>query len=242
MELSPKLKQLYDSYYNNDQKETLKLKRDLTALQSVKNLRKILPKSKFKNLLDIGAGDGNTLEVLANENIADEFGAIEISTSGIEAIMKKNINNLIKVELFDGYDIKEPFQQYELGVVLHVLEHVEHERLFINEVTRVCKITYIEVPLENTFFVGAAVKLSPLYGHINFYNPHTLKAMMTNLNLDIIGFSVFSHSIEYEMLISGKLKGWLRFTIKKIALKLFPKYATFFFTYTGGIVISKKIS
>jgi ubiquinone/menaquinone biosynthesis C-methylase UbiE len=242
MELSPKLKNLYDSYYNNDQKETLKLKRDLTALQSVRNLRKILPKSKFKNLLDIGAGDGNTLVVLANENIAEEFGAIEISTSGLEEIKKKNINNLVKVELFDGYDIKEPSQQYELGVVLHVLEHVEHERLFINEATRVCKITYIEVPLENTFFIGSAVKLSPLYGHINFYNPHTLKAMMTNLNLDIIGFSVFSHSIEYEMLISGKFKGWFRFIIKKIALKLFPKYATFFFTYTGGIVISKKIS
>jgi len=242
MELSPKLKQLYDSYYNNDQKEILKLKRDLTALQSVKNLRKILPKSKFKNLLDIGAGDGNTLIVLANENIADEFGALEISTSGIEEIKKKNIKNLVKVEIFNGYDIKEPSQQYELGVVFHVLEHVEHERLFINEVTRVCKISYFEVPLENTFFVGSAVKLSPLYGHINFYNPHTLKAIMTNLNLDIIGFGVFSHSIEYEMLISGKLKGWFRFTIKKIALKLFPNYATFFFTYTGGIVISKEIS
>lgn len=242
MELSPKLKQLYDGYYNNDHKETLQLKRDLTALQSVKNLKKILPNLKFKNLLDIGAGDGNTLVVLAKEVIADELSAIEISKSGIEEIQKKNIKNLVKVEMFDGYDIKEPSQQYELGLVLHVLEHVEHERLFINEVTRVCKISYIEVPLENTFFIGSAVKLSPLYGHINFYNPHTLKAMMTNLNLEIIRFSVFSHSIEYEMLISGKLKGWLRFMVKKIALKLFPKYATFFFTYTGGILVTKKLS
>ncbi len=242
MELSPKLKQLYDSYYNNNQKETLKLKRDLTALQSVRNLKRILPNSKFKNLLDIGAGDGNTLEVLSNENIADEFGAIEISTSGIEEIKKKKLKNLNKIEIFNGYEINEPPQKYELGLVLHVLEHVEHERLFINEVTRVCKITYIEVPLENTFFVGNAVKLSPLYGHINFYNPQTLKALMINLNLEIIGFNVFSHSKEYEILISGKVKGLIRFAIKNIALKLFPKFAPFLFTYTGGIAISKKIS
>lgn len=240
MELNPELKKLYDGYYKNDNKNDLQLKRDLTALQSVKNLKKLLPKSNFKNLIDIGAGDGNTLVVLSKEDIADELCAIEISSSGISEIKKKNINKLIKIEMFDGYDIKEPSDQYELGIALHVLEHVEHQRLFISEVMRVCEIAYFEVPLEDTFFIKNAVKLSPLYGHLNFYNPHTLKSLMNNLNLDILDFSVFSHSKEYEMLISGKFKGWIRYAIKKITLFLFPKYANFLFTYTGGIVVSKK--
>lgn len=240
MKLSPELKNLYDTYYNNEKRDQLKLKRDLTAIQSVKNIKKILPKSNFKNILDIGAGDGNTLEVLVNEKMADSFAAIEISESGINEIKKKNINNLSKVEMFDGYKINDLNECYELGVVFHVLEHVEHERLFLNEITRVCKLIYIEVPLENTFFIKSAVKVSQLYGHINFYNPETLKALMTNSKLEILGFSVFSHSKEYEMLISGKTKGSFKYFIKKSALKLFPKYATFFFTYTGGILVTKK--
>ena len=241
MELSPELKQLYDNYYG-DQNETLQVKRDLTALQSVRNLKSLLPDSKVRNLLDVGAGDGNTLVVLADQNIADELSAIEISKSGIEAINRKNIKNLVKVETFDGYNIEEPANQFDLGVVLHVLEHVEHERLFISEVVRVCKIAYIEVPLENTFFVESALRLSPLYGHINFYNAKTFPSFMKNMGLDVLGFKVFSHSKEYEQLISGKFKGWLRYSVKTTMLKLFPRIAVFLFTYTGGVLVSTKKS
>lgn len=240
MKLSPELKNLYDSYYNNEKKFHLKLKRDLTAIQSVKNIQSLLPKNHFNSILDIGAGDGNTLEVLVNENMADSFSAIEISESGINEIKNKNIQKLLKVEMFDGYKINETDNYYELGVVFHVLEHVEHERLFLNEINRVCQMIYIEVPLENTFFIKNAVKVSQLYGHINFYNPDTLKALMINSNLEILNFGLFSHSKNYEILISGKVTGLFKYIIKKVALKLFPNYATFFFTYTGGILVSKK--
>ena len=63
---------------------------------------------------------------------------------------------------------------------------------------------------------------------------------MSNSNLEILNFGVFSHSKNYEILISGKVAGSFKHIIKKVALKLFPKYATFFFTYTGGILVSKK--
>jgi hypothetical protein len=238
MELNPELKNLYDNYYGA-QKESLQLKRDLTALQSVRNLKSLLPVAKVKNLIDIGAGDGNTLKVLADQKIAEEFSAIEISSSGIEAIKQRKIKGLVKVEMFDGYTIKEDADKYALGVVLHVLEHVEHERIFMREVLRVCESVYIEVPLENTFFIKSALKLSPAYGHINFYNAHTLPALMQHMNFKIKGFKVFSHSKEYEMLISGKIKGSIRHFVKSSFLKFFPKLAVFFFTYTGGILVSK---
>jgi hypothetical protein len=240
MNLSPGLKSLYDGYYNNDTRDQLKVKRDLTALQSVKNLKKLLPKNHYKNILDIGAGDGNTLDVLSSENLSQFFGAIEISESGILEMKNKSIRNLFKIELFDGYKINEINDEYELGVVFHVLEHVEHERLFISEVLRVCQTVYFEVPLEDTFFVNKAVEVGQLYGHINFYNPYTIRALMRDSNLQILNFGIFSHSLEYEQLISGKFVGMFKYYVKSIALKMFPNHAFLLFTYTGGILVSSK--
>jgi hypothetical protein len=125
---------------------------------------------------------------------------------------------------------------------MHVLEHVEHERVFLSEISRVCKKVYIEVPLENTISIDKAIGFSPKYGHINFYNPSTLKSLMNSCNLEVLSFSVFSHSREYEVLLNGYVSGSLRYFIKKFFLKIAPKYATLFFTYTGGIVVSKKLN
>lgn len=239
MQLSPELKNLYDDYYSGG-KIDLQRKRDLTAIQSVRNLKNLLPNTKFKKLLDIGAGDGNTLFILSKEDVANELSAIEISHSGIEQIKKKGIQNLVKAELFDGYTILEESSSYDIGIAMHVLEHVEHERVFLSEIARVCKLVYIEVPLEDTLSIDNAIKLSPKYGHINFYSPATLKALMESCSLLVLGFSVFSHSKEYEILLNGTFSGSLRYYIKKFFLKLAPKYASFFFTYTGGIVVSQK--
>ena len=239
MQLSPELKNLYENYYSGG-KIDLQVKRDLTAIQSVKNLKELLPGIKFKKLLDIGAGDGNTLYILSERDVADELYAIEISNSGIEQIKKKGISNLVKAELFDGYSIQDTTSAYDIGIVMHVLEHVEHERVFLSEIARVCKKVYIEVPLENTISIDKAIGLSPKYGHINFYSPSTLKSLINSCNLEVLSFSVFSHSREYEVLLNGFISGSLRYFIKKIFLKLSPKYATLFFTYTGGIVVSKK--
>lgn len=240
MQLNNDLKKLYDNYYT-DGKFDLQKKRDLTAIQSTRNLKYLLPDiSKFRNLLDIGAGDGNTLYILSQENLIDELSAIEISKSGIEKIKNRRIKNLVKAELFDGYKIKEDTASFDIGIALHVLEHVEHERVFISEITRVCKFIYIEVPLEDTLSIDKAILHSPKYGHINFYNPSTLKALMESCNLSVISFNVFSHSKEYEILLNGSLSGTLRYYIKKMFLNILPKFATFFFTYTGGIVVTHK--
>ena len=235
MQLSSNLKQLYDNYYIEG-KIDLQTKRDLTAIQSVKNFKNLFPNKRFNKLIDIGAGDGNTLSILSQEKLADELYAIEISTSGINKIKEKAITNLIKVELFDGYKIMEESTTFDIGIALHVLEHVEHERVFISEIARVCKYIYIEVPLEDTFSIEKAILVSSKYGHINFYRTPTLKALMESCSLKVLKFNIFSHSKEYEILLYGNFSGTLRYYIKKLFLILSPKLATFFFTYTCGMV------
>ncbi len=237
MQLSSNLKNLYDNYYNEG-KIDLQTKRDLTAIQSVKNFKKLFPNKRFNKLLDIGAGDGNTLSILSQENLVDELTAIEISNSGINKIKEKTITNLVKVELFDGYKIMEESTSFDIGIALHVLEHVEHERVFISEIARVCKYIYIEVPLEDTFSIEKAISVSSKYGHINFYRSSTLKALMESCGLKVLRLNVFSHSKEYEILLNGNFSGTLRYIIKKLFLYLFPNLATFFFTYTCGIVVT----
>ena len=238
MQLDSELKRLYDDYYS-DGKFDLQKKRDFTAIQTVENLKKLLSNKKFSKLLDIGAGDGNTLNVLSKLNFAEKLYALEISKSGIDRIKTKNIDNLINVQLFDGYTIADETSSYDIGIVLHVLEHVEHERIFISEISRVCKILYIEVPLEDTFSINKAIKLSKKYGHINFYRIATLHALMESCNLKVLNYNVFPHSKKYEILLNGFFSGTLRYYIKSLFLKLFPNLATLCFTYTGGIVVSR---
>jgi hypothetical protein len=40
--------------------------------------------------------------------------------------------------------------------------------------------------------------------------------------------------------LKGQLSGSLRYYIKKMFLNILPKFATFFFTYIGGLVVAQK--
>ena len=48
------------------------------------------------------------------------------------------------------------------------------KRSFLDEFSRISKMSYVEVPLENTLNVSKAIQIGEKYGHINFYNPEVL--------------------------------------------------------------------
>ncbi|MER8441063.1 class I SAM-dependent methyltransferase [Mesorhizobium sp. M1312] len=85
------------------------------------------------------------LDKLNKRNLAKTLGAVEISTSGIEAIKARKIPGLKRLDVFDGSHIPHSDKSFDLGLAI-----VEHERMFLMEAARVCKKLYIEVPLEHT--------------------------------------------------------------------------------------------
>jgi ubiquinone/menaquinone biosynthesis C-methylase UbiE len=211
---------MYDNYYN-DNDRTL-LKRKLTALETIEHIQSIWDVSKSKKILDVGAGEGSLLECLSKLNCDHQLYGVEISTSGIEVINSKNISNLVEVLQFDGYKIPYPDKYFDLAICIHVLEHVEHERLFINELKRVATRIIIEVPLEHTFRVKRSIQIGKLYGHINFYTPDTFSNIVTTCSLKITELRILTFSHQYESLLSGRFIGLLKHIFRSTLLKFLP--------------------
>jgi ubiquinone/menaquinone biosynthesis C-methylase UbiE len=124
-------------------------KRTRTAVQTFNHISTISGGMQFRKIIDIGVGDGAVLAELAKRGFGEEYAAVEISSSGIEAIQNRGIEAIKSVEGFDGYKILHEDQAFDLGLAIHVLEHVKHERLFLREAARDCKQIYAEIPLEH---------------------------------------------------------------------------------------------
>ena len=232
MKVSENLTNKYSNYYDSDQ---LHVKRKIAAQQTAQHLFSFVD-FKVENLLDIGAGEGSLLSELAKIGFAQNFHAVEISSSGINSIEKKQIMNLKSVSKFDGYQIDAHDHEYDFGTAVHVLEHVEHERAFLREISRCCKQIYIEVPLELTLTVRKSIRLSGPYGHINFYNPVTFKNLLETSDLKILKFKVFANSLAYETHISGELRGMIKYLLRSQLLGMMPKTAPHLLSYLAGVL------
>ena len=217
MELDPKLQALYDDYYEDG---SVAEKRRITARQTFEHVRSLLGTSTPAKIIDIGSGDGAVLQAMADRNFAGEYYAVDISNSGVSAIRARSIVQLREAKLFDGYTIPYPDNSFDFGLAVHVLEHVEHERAFIREVTRVCRRCYIEVPLELTVRVNRAMKISGKFGHINFYTKDTFRNLLETSGVNVDRISIFPHGKEFQTHeVGGRLKGTLKYFARTSLLK-----------------------
>lgn len=222
---------LYVDYYSES--SDIQLKREISAEQTVDCMSGALAGRAFQKLLDVGAGDGNVLIQLDGRKFADELYAVEISKSGIDAIKSKQLSLLRDVQLFDGYKIPYPDKHFDLAIAVHVLEHVEHERLFLQELNRVSRCVYIEVPLEHGLRVRRSIASGKKFGHINFYTIETLRSMLESSGLNVVSSKVVPPSLKYEQHLSGRARGWIKNLVRKIALAAAPGLAPWFIVYNG---------
>jgi ubiquinone/menaquinone biosynthesis C-methylase UbiE len=226
-----KYRDLYTGYYSNA-RPTL-LKREISAVQSVNCIIASIGGSAPRKLLDVGAGDGNVLAQLSARDVSAELYAVEISASGVEAIKSKQLRLLRDVQLFDGYSIPYPDKYFDLAIAVHVLEHVEHERLFLREIRRVSRFAHIEVPLEHGFRIQRSIDSGKKYGHINFYTRETLKNLLESSGLSVLDCRVVPSSLQYEQHLSGPVRGWLKNFIRRSALTVAPTVAPWLMVYNA---------
>ena len=90
-------------------------------------------KIHFKNVIDIGAGKGEFLELLNNKFKNLHLYAIDYSDTNLEVLERKGINN-IKIDL-DNFELerfKNLEKKFDLVTCLAVVEHIfDLDRLFI---------------------------------------------------------------------------------------------------------------
>jgi Methyltransferase domain len=235
MSSSDELIAMYKDYYTDAK---VFAKREIASNQSIGHIEEIVGSEKFDRILDIGAGEGAVLDKLRKSNLGKTLGAVEISASGVRAIEDRKIPNLESVQVFDGYHIPHPDKSFDLGLAIHVVEHVEHERMFLAEAARVCRKLYIEVPLEHTRYMQRAIRLSGPYGHINFYTPVSFENLLKTSGLQVERMTVFSHDLAYEQHLSGRTKGWLKYQIRTELLKFARGIAVRNLVYMAGALCS----
>lgn len=226
---------IYDDYYSDGKVST---KRDIASWQSVGHIEALIQGQAFDRILDIGAGEGSVLDKLHKKGLGKSLAAVEISTSGIEAIKSRGIPNLVSLDLFDGYRIPHPDKSFDLGLAIHVVEHVEHERMFLMEAARVCKRLYIEIPLEHTRDLSKAIRMSGPYGHINFYTLQTFENLLKTSGLQVESIRAFAHDLAYEQHLAGQYKGWLKYKLRSESLRIAPRTAMRNMAYMAGALCS----
>jgi ubiquinone/menaquinone biosynthesis C-methylase UbiE len=182
MEISKDLKHKYDSQYS-DKTENW---RKLGAKGKASNIISVSKGQNYSNIIEIGAGDGNILEQLSLQKFAKTYTAVEISTSAIEQIKTKNIQNLISVTQFDGYKLPFSDNEFELAICSHVIEHVEHPRILLREIKRISKSQIFEIPIDFSVNVDKKTKHFLSYGHINIFTPSLFNFLLLSEDFKII--------------------------------------------------------
>lgn len=180
--LSNNVKSAYDNFYTQSDVAW----RMLGAKYKAQNIVDVCKDIKAEKVLEVGAGDGSILHYLNEWNFAPQLYALEIADTGVEIIKNRHLKNLVSVMPFDGYKIPFEDDAFDLVILAHVLEHVEHERILLRELKRVAKFIVIEVPKDYRFGVDKRMKHFLDYGHINMYTPTSLRFLLQSEGLEIV--------------------------------------------------------
>jgi ubiquinone/menaquinone biosynthesis C-methylase UbiE len=221
-------REFYDNYY--DDASEWRWVGALAKADNIINLSRDLPHAK---ILEIGAGDGAILKRLSEMNFGNEYYALEISSSAIKAMKNRSIKGLMDCQIFDGSLLPYENKQFDLVVLSHVIEHLEHPRQLIYEAARVGSYIFVEVPLEDT--IHLTENSNNKIGHINFYSPATIRCLLESCHLQVVKQIVCNMSKESFVFRSGR-KGLISYYIKQLALLVFPAIATRIWTYHSALI------
>jgi ubiquinone/menaquinone biosynthesis C-methylase UbiE len=216
----------YENYYGD---ANLDLKRKISAEMSKDHVMSLVGRGPFSKVVDIGAGQGSLVELLAESKFADSITALEISTTGVDAISRKRLPT-VNILRFDGYTMPGGDKEFDLALCMHVLEHVEHERAFLREIKRIAKRLVIEVPLDLTAGLARKLPLCRAQGHINLYTAATFRNILTTSGLSVARLVVQDTSLAYEKHMHPR-SGSLRHALRKSLLATAPSLAQMRFTY-----------
>lgn len=248
--LSNDVKSAYDNFYiQNDSAWRM-----LGAKDKAQHILEVCKTINPSRVLEVGAGDGSILHFLNEWGFGTELYALEIAETGVDVIKSRNIGRLKEVRSFDGYHIPYGDNSFDLIILSHVLEHVEHERILLRELKRVAKNVVIEVPLDYRFGVDKKIKHFLDYGHINMYTPSLIRFLLRSEGMEIIAdnismipiattkFNEFVNRKRPKSLVAS-LKIDLEFHLKKITGKLLgrKKQEQFANAYTVLTITSNHI-
>ena len=231
LDTDTKINARYDLHYQHPEMEEW---RRIGAFGKAENIISMCSSIPHDRIIDVGCGEGAVLEQLLENDFSQEYVGAEISDGALELLRRKERLKDVELIHIDDYAIDVQDQRFDLAVLSHVLEHVEHPRRLIAEVSRIAKYIFVEVPLERT------ARLTPDYvedltGHINFYDRITIRRFLQTCGLTIVDQRITDTSKELVVFQHGKM-GRVRHLVRKVALNLVPTIAQRIFVYHAALL------
>jgi 2-polyprenyl-3-methyl-5-hydroxy-6-metoxy-1,4-benzoquinol methylase len=136
--------------------------------------------------LEVGCGDGALLSELHRRGFGGRLSGVEISESAVAIAAQRE--ELASVRLYDGKHLDVRDASYDLGVLSHVLEHVEDPAALLREVARACRAVLLEVPLEANLSARRASKRAHQVevGHLQRFDRKAIRGIVASAGLSIL--------------------------------------------------------
>ena len=127
-------------------------------------------------ILDLGCGEGNSIEFFQNQLCNVEWVGIDIEDSPEVNRRKQKKGNLVT---YDGVNIPFEDNYFDLIVSNQVFEHVRYPQKLLSEVYRVLK--------PKATFIGSTSHLEPFHSFSYWnYTPYGFKTLVESSNLTLI--------------------------------------------------------
>lgn len=221
MQVSSELKSAYDNQYD----DAILYIRNLAAKHKAANIIKLSKNIPHDHVLEVGCGEGSILKWLDANNFSENLYAVEISETGIQQTLKKQIPSLKEIKLFDGYKIPYEDNRFDLCICSHVIEHVEHPRLLIREIKRVSKYQFYEIPVDYSYKVDKNVSHFLSYGHINIFTPPLFRFLLKSEGYNILhDITDIYHKEILDHYFKNKTFELFKYRLKSAILKYFPRF------------------
>jgi ubiquinone/menaquinone biosynthesis C-methylase UbiE len=208
--------------------------RSLGAIDKCANIRNLCAHVRHENVVEIGCGDGALIERLSSVRFSSRFKGLEISSTALEQARQKHLAGA-DFELFNGYATRFADHQFDLAILSHVVEHVEHPRQLLYEALRVAKTVFVEVPLEDTLRLPRDFVFNST-GHINFYNVATIRSLVQSCGARILAARLSHSSRSTYQYRLGRVKGTLAHGLKEAAIRymsaVVPRFLTCHYALT----------
>lgn len=231
--VSDRYHELYEDYYEHQDPRW----RALGAQEKFNSLQALCGQEPRARVLEIGAGDGAISALMDAAGFCDELCVLDISSSGISKVKERALATLSEAQVFDGASVPYDDQSFDLVILSHVVEHLEHPRQLLYEASRVGKMVFIEVPLEDTRALSERY-VPDHVGHINVYTRKSARRLLQTCGLEIKRERIYVPSWQIHLHSDGA-KGLGKYLTKRVAWRLAPRLATHLFTYHAAFLAQR---
>ena len=228
---------LYDNYYASPRERAWY---EVCAAPKAQNILELCLPLKPRRVLDVGAGNGSVLQRYMDGGLGEEIRAVEISESGLVELRKRQSARFVEALPFDGVRIPYPDDSFDLVVLSHVLEHVEHPRLLLHEIRRVARHVYVEVPLEHRSRRSglAGDWVMDTTGHINYYDRDVIRRLLQTSGWRVDKLIVGKPALEPLKFASGT-KGVAQWALIRAVMGVSSRLAESLFCLNCGTLSSR---